>query len=174
MSPLGCLASLFGVKEKPAAVPEPTNSTVPDALPVEVKRYFFSRDENAFFGVLEEVLAGTPYRVFPNVRLNDLFRIRAEAQRGAVYARLRDKHVDFLIVNAAEAFRPVLALELDGASHGSEKQQHRDAVKDVAFRSAGLKLLRLPSRAYSAAELGGRLGADLPALQNPPAPRRYP
>lgn len=75
-------------------------------------------------------------------------------------------------MDTTAAHRPVLALELDGASHGSEKQQHRDAVKDVAFRSAGLKLLRLPSRAYSAAELGGRSGAELPALQGPPAPRR--
>lgn len=163
--PLGCLASLFGIKEKPAPTPEPQKNTVPDSLPLEVKRYFFSRDENALFRVLEDVLAQTPYRVFPNVRLNDLFRITAETQRGPVYARLRDKHVDFLIVNSSDAYRPVLAIELDGASHGHERQQHRDAVKDVAFRSAGLKLVRLPSRAYSAAELRALLQDELP-LQN--------
>lgn len=163
--PLGCLASLFGVREKPDPESETTKGTVPDVLPLEVKRYFFSRDENAFFGVLEGVLAGTPYRVFPNVRLNDLFRITAETQRGPVYARLRDKHVDFLIVNASNAHRPVLAIELDGASHQAQRQQHRDAVKDVAFRSAGLRLVRLPSRAYSAAELRTLLQDELP-LQN--------
>lgn len=155
--PLGCLAALFGVKEKPTP-----HSTVPEALPLEVKRHFFSRDESTFFGALEEALAPTPYRVFPNVRLNDLFRITAQEGRNAVYARLRDKHVDFLIVDASAAFRPVLALELDGRSHENAKQQRRDAVKDVAFRSAGLRLLRLPSRVYSAAELGERLRAELP------------
>ncbi|GAA5511849.1 hypothetical protein Dcar01_00562 [Deinococcus carri] len=163
--PLGCLASLFGMREKAAPTAEPPQATVPDTLPLEVKRYFFSRDENAFFGTLEKVLAPTPYRVFPNVRLNDLFKITADTQRGAVYARLRDKHVDFLIVDSAAAYRPVLALELDGRSHQNEKQQHRDAVKDVAFRSAGLKLVRLPSRTYTAAELGPLLQADLPALR---------
>lgn len=169
--PLGCLASLFGIKEKPAA-PEAPKGTVPDALPLEVKRAFFSRDENAFFAALEESLTGTPYRVFPNVRLNDLFTITAQEGKNAVYARLRDKHVDFLIVDATAAYRPVLAIELDGRSHQTGKQQHRDAVKDVAFRSAGLKLLRLPSRVYSAAELGGLLQTDLPTSRDQPAPRR--
>ncbi|WP_240730760.1 DUF2726 domain-containing protein [Deinococcus sp. S9] len=163
--PLGCLAALFGIKEKSAPTAEPQKGTVPDKLPVEVKRFFFSRDENAFFTALERALSRTPYRVFPNVRLNDLFRITAETQRGAVYARLRDKHVDFLIVDGTAAYRPVLAIELDGASHQSEKQQHRDAVKDVAFQSAGLKLIRLPSRTYSVEELGQLLQAELPSLR---------
>jgi hypothetical protein len=174
--PLGCLASLFGIKEKPAAPEaqraESPKGTVPDALPLEVKRSFFSRDENAFFAALEESLTGTPYRVFPNVRLNDLFTITAQEGKNAVYARLRDKHVDFLLVDTAAAYRPVLAIELDGRSHQTGKQQHRDAVKDVAFRSAGLKLVRLPSRAYSAAELGGRLQAELPNLRSPQDPAR--
>ncbi|WP_081851615.1 DUF2726 domain-containing protein [Deinococcus sp. RL] len=178
MAPLGCLASLFGVREAPRtpSPPQPQaqpgtsphssvpHGPVPGRLPVEVKRYFFSRDERAFFGALEEALAGTPYRVFPNVRLNDLFRITVQEGRGATYARLRDKHVDFLIVDGAAAYRPVLAIELDGASHASEQQQHRDAVKDVAFRSAGLRLVRLPSRAYSAGELRERLRGELSAL----------
>ena len=176
MAPLGCLASLFGVRETPRAQPQPRSQvqpgtspqgTVPDRLPVQVKRYFFSRDEHAFFGALEEALAGTSYRVFPNVRLNDLFKITAQEGRQATYARLRDKHVDFLIVDGAAAYRPVLAIELDGASHGSEKQQHRDAVKDVAFRSAGLRLVRLPSRSYSVGELRERLRGELSA----PSPR---
>lgn len=117
------------------------------------------------FTALERALSRTPYRVFPNVRLNDLFKITAETQRGAVYARLRDKHVDFLIVESTAAYRPVLAIELDGASHQSERQQHRDGVKDVAFRSAGLKLLRLPSRVSSPEELGQLLPAELPSLR---------
>ncbi len=173
MAPLGCLASLFGVREtpRPSSAPPPQaqtgtspHSPVPGRLPVEVKRYFFSRDERAFFGALEEALAGTPYRVFPNVRLNDLFRITVQEGRGATYARLRDKHVDFLIVDGAAAYRPVLAIELDGASHASEQQQHRDAVKDVAFRSAGLRLVRLPSQVYSAGELRERLRGELSPL----------
>ena len=161
--PLGCLASLFGVRERPAApapVPAPRGNTVPDALPVSAKRYFFSRAEHAFFRSLEEAIAGSGYRAFPNVRLNDLFLIDDPAQRGAVLGRLRDKHVDFVLVDPAQGFRPVLAIELDGASHQRAEQQYRDAVKDVIFRSGGLKLVRLPSRAYSAPELRERLARE--------------
>lgn len=160
--PLGCLAALFGIREKSAA-PESSGQTVPESLLLELKRYFFSRDENAFFGTLEKVLAGTPYRVFPNVRLDDLFDVQKGAPKGT-RNRIQNKHVDFLIVDARDAYRPVLAIELDGRSHESGKQQYRDAVKDVAFKSAGLKLIRLTSRTYRAEELRETLRADLPGL----------
>lgn len=167
--PLGCLAALFGLREAapapvspPPAAPPPAEKRVPTALPVSARRYFFSADEHAFFRALEDALSGTSYRAFPNVRLNDLFTIDDPAQRGAVLGRLRDKHVDFVIVDAADHFRPRLAIELDGQSHARAEQQYRDAVKDVIFRSGGLKLLRLPSRRYAVAELRGRLeGAGL-------------
>ncbi|CAM4032647.1 hypothetical protein DEMA109039_04395 [Deinococcus marmoris] len=54
----------------------PVRSEIPDHLPIKVKGYFFSRSEQAFFRVLEEALP-PGYRVFPNVRLNDLFLITA-------------------------------------------------------------------------------------------------
>ncbi|SMB91884.1 DUF2726 domain-containing protein [Deinococcus hopiensis] len=155
--PLGCLAALFGIREKPAAARE---TRVPTSLPLNLKRYFFSRDEKAFFGTLEGVLRDTPYRVFPNVRLDDLFEVQKAAPKGT-RNRIQNKHVDFLLVDARDAYRPVLAIELDGRSHERVRQQHRDAVKDVAFKSAGLKLLRLSSRAYRAAELREVLGKEL-------------
>lgn len=161
--PLGCLAALFGIREAqpPSPVPAPPPPTsrqrVPDALPLKAKRYFFSPDENAFFRALEDALRGTPYRAFPNVRLNDLFTITDPSQRGAVLGRLRDKHTDFLIVDAGDHFRPVLAIELDGTSHQRDEQKYRDSVKDVIFRSGELRLLRLPSRRYRVDELRGVL-----------------
>lgn len=125
---------------------------IPTTLPVKTKQWFFSRSESAFFQALETALP-SGYRVFPNVRLNDLFLIKPGAQQRATYARLRDKHVDFLIVRA-EDFRPWLAIELDGASHDRTEQQYRDAVKDVVFRSAGLPLLRLRAdAAYGPSEV---------------------
>ena len=155
--PLGCLASLFGLREAAPASPPPADKRVPDSLPVSARRYFFSADENAFFRALEDALVGTGYRAFPNVRLNDLFTIDDPAQRGAVLGRLRDKHVDYVIVDAADHFRPLLAIELDGKSHQKAEQQYRDSVKDVIFRSGCLTLLRLPSRRYAVAELRNEL-----------------
>ncbi|AAF12108.1 DUF2726 domain-containing protein [Deinococcus radiodurans] len=115
------------------------------------------RRRERFFSRSGRRLRGTSYRAFPNVRLNDLFTIDDPAQRGAVLGRLRDKHVDFIIVDAADHFRPRLAIELDGKSHQKAEQQYRDSVKDVIFRSGGLTLLRLPSRRYSVAELRNEL-----------------
>jgi very-short-patch-repair endonuclease len=55
---------------------------------------------------------------------------------------ISQKHVDYLI--SFPDFQPILAIELDGKSQGSEKQQERDVVKDQAFRSAHLPLVRVP------------------------------
>ena len=75
---------------------------VSTALPVKTKQWFFSRSELAFFQELKAALP-SGYWVFPNVCLNDL--IKPGGQQRATYARLRDKHVDFLIVRASD-FRP--------------------------------------------------------------------
>lgn len=144
------------------------SGVLPDTLPVTVKRSFFSRSELAFFSTLTAVLEGTPYTVFPNVRLNDLFTIGGDEKR-STYNRLRDKHVDFLIVSRG-GFVPTLALELDGASHENEVQQKRDQVKDLVFRSAGLTLLRLDARQpHPSAALAELLVPHLRGLDGPRA-----
>ncbi|AFZ67049.1 DUF2726 domain-containing protein [Deinococcus peraridilitoris] len=140
----------------------PSSKTLPDHLPVKAKTYFFSRSENAFYTSLTAMLEGTPYRVFPNVRLNDLFQITADSsQRSSVYNRLRDKHVDFLVVSARD-YKPLFAIELDGASHERATQQQRDVVKDLVFKSGGLALVRLDARQpHTAASLREVLGKYL-------------
>ena len=119
---------------------------LPASFPVQTKPSFFSHTECQLYEDLQEALHGSSYTVFPNVRLNDLMLIKASgSERQAVLGRLRDKHVDFLIVARAN-YRPLLGIELDGASHHSEKQQYRDTVKDILFASARLPLIRLDAR----------------------------
>ena len=140
------------------------SAALPETLPVAVKRFFFSRSEQSFYGVLSAALEGTPYTTFPNVRLNDLFEITDAQQRQSTYNRLRDKHVDFLIVTR-ERCTPALAIELDGDSHAKPLQQERDRVKDLIFRSAGLTLLRLDAgQGYQPGSLRERLHEHLPEL----------
>lgn len=177
-------AALFvTLGRKSAAPPAPASSTsspsagagtVPERLPVQAKRYFFARSERAFY---EQLLRAVPdgYVIFPNVRLNDLFRIQASgSERQATYARLRDKHVDFVLVRLPD-YEPALAIELDGASHDAARQQYRDAVKDAVFASGGLRLLRirtdaLPSEAELSALLRSHLGASGAAATAPARP----
>ncbi len=143
-----------------------SSAALPESLPVTVKRSFFSRSELAFFGTLCSVLESTPYTVFPNVRLNDIFVIGGDDKR-STYNRLRDKHVDFLIVTR-DGYHPRLAIELDGASHEQEVQQARDQVKNLVFRSAGLILLRLDARQpHSTSSLGAYLAPHLPDMSGP-------
>jgi len=119
--------------------------SVPGALAVQGKRYFFARSERAFYGLLLDALPAG-FEVFPNVRLNDIFLITARGpERQGVYNRLRDKHVDFLVVQLPD-YRPVLGIELDGESHQQAEQQYRDAVKDVVFQSGGVRLLRFSTK----------------------------
>lgn len=80
-----------------------------------------------------------------------------------MYARFRDKHVDFLICERKN-YQPVLGIELDGASHDRSEQKYRDAVKETVFKSAGLPLVRFrnedkPSPATLAETLRGYLRA---------------
>lgn len=163
MSVILLLVLLIGV----ALLRRPTprrarDAGVPTTLPVTAKPSFFTRSERVFYEDLLQALDGQPYRVFPNVRLQDLFRNDAQGPAwAATQSRMRDKHVDFLIVSLPD-YRPVLGLELDGASHDRPQQQYRDQVKDVLFRSGGLKLLRLSTRdPHSAASLRVQLGLAL-------------
>ena len=161
----GGLSSQHAPASHHTAAASATADNIPASFPIKVKPNFFSRSEQVFFTSLQEALQGSPYTVFPNVRLNDMFVIQASGkERLVVLGRLRDKHVDFLITERG-SYRPALGIELDGASHESEKQQYRDAVKDTLFASAGLPLLRLDARRkYNVSELRESLNQQLGAL----------
>ncbi len=105
------------------------------------KQYFFTRSENDFFGLLQRTLEGRSVIVFPKVRVADVLESTSNDRAG--FNRISQKHVDYLLVSLPN-FQPIMAIELDGKSHGSEKQQKRDAVKDQAFKSAGVPLVRVP------------------------------
>ena len=79
--------------------------------------------------------------VFPHVRVADVLE-SSSSDRGG-FNRISQKHVDYLLVSLPN-FQPIVAIELDGKSHGSERQQKGDAVKDQAFKSAGVPLVRVP------------------------------
>jgi hypothetical protein len=110
-------------------------------FPYKRKQYFFTRSENDFFGLLQRTLEGRNVMVFPKVRVADVLESAGGGLGG--FNRISQKHVDYLLVSLPN-FQPVMAIELDGKSHGSEKQQQRDAVKDQAFKSANLPLVRVP------------------------------
>ena len=99
--------------------------------------------EHALAGMRRQVqrtLEGRNVMIFPKVRVADVLEPVSGGLAG--FNRISQKHVDYLLVSLPD-FQPVLAIESDGKSHGSQKQQARDAIKDQAFKSAGMPLVRV-------------------------------
>jgi len=132
--------------------------------PYRPKVSLFSRDERRFYDALVQATGGR-FVVFAQMRLIDL----VEVPRGVPgcpywFGKVRHKHVDFVLCDPATA-APVLAIELDGASHQSDLQQQRDAEKDEILRQAGLPLLRIGTqkRGYTAKGLAAAIRATIAA-----------
>ena len=108
----------------------------------------FSDGELAFLPALRAALplltkiagASEPPMLLAHVRLADVVTPEPFSRGGL--AVVSQKHVDFLLCEPVTT-RPLLVIELDGASHGSERQRDRDAAKDAACRSAGVPMLRV-------------------------------
>ena len=115
-----------------------------DRLPYSKKKYFFSAAERSFYEILKR-LAPADHTVFAKVRLADVVYVNKEtSERQSHFNRISGKHVDFLICNKDLA--PVLAIELDDASHGQEDRQSRDYFVDQALAAAALPVLRVQAR----------------------------
>jgi hypothetical protein len=130
------------VSHPPTGLPDPPAEELPEHLALKLHTPFFSLAEGAFFRTLEQALP-PGYRAFPNVRLYDVFQIVAALPpQQAALARLRDEHIDFLIVSL-DGHHPVAGIELSGKTANHADQSRSDKAKDLAFQSAGLLLLRL-------------------------------
>ena len=127
-----------------AAVRAARRPRVPPS-PYRRKASLFTRDERRFYDALRQV-TGDRFLVFAQMRLIDLVEVpRGSAGSPFWFAKVRHKHVDFVLCDR-ETATPVLAIELDGASHESDVQRQRDVEKDAVLRQAGLPLLRVASR----------------------------
>jgi hypothetical protein len=105
------------------------------------KQYFFTISENHFYTSLKKVLYynyGFKYEVYPKVRLADIFN----ATEKNWVKRLWMRHVDFLIVDKDQSFKPILAIELDWDSHKEYRQYKSDKFKNEVFKDSNLPLIR--------------------------------
>lgn len=93
--------------------------------------------------ILEGVLAGTPYRAFSKVRIEDV--LRAEAGDNlwpGEQSMLARGHFDF-VVYKGPSMHPTFAVEFDGPQHDREPQSSRDRCKNRLCWRAELPLLRI-------------------------------
>jgi hypothetical protein len=102
-----------------------------------------NRSEAALFTTLNRYMP-KGFHVHGKTRLEDIIRVKRglpEKLRWAARGRVKSRHVDFLITNRAG--KPVLAIELDGASHNRRKPSESDKVKTALFKAADIPLHRI-------------------------------
>lgn len=121
-----------------------------DALTIQTRHYFFAPGESNLYAELVASLAGSSYRVFPNVRLDYIFQLTSGTSPQTL-ARLRGQVVGFLVVETPE-FRPVLGVSLHGSPYGAAQRPELSAspedaeLVDLAFKSARLPLLQIDAK----------------------------
>jgi very-short-patch-repair endonuclease len=121
-------------------VPEPQGSSSPVRFPYG-KRELLSAAELTLFRVLKRELP-VEWHLLTKVNLADLFFVRQPHRNQAARNRIDRKHVDFVICDV-RTMRPLLAIELDDASHERADRIARDQFVDRVFEAAGLPILHV-------------------------------
>lgn len=164
----GCLSFLLNLFK-----PDDSKSNSPEFLSYQVRDDFLTPAEFSFYRTLSFV-AGTHVTICPKVRLADILFVSRPKDRLASFNRIAQRHVDFLVCDAA-SMKPLIALELDDSSHDRPARQVRDEFMDKAFLAAGLPLLRIPAqRSYSQQAIAAQLAPFLrdqaqPTIKSAPA-----
>ncbi len=124
---------------------KPKSPKKPFSYPYQSKEFLISPSERSFFGVLDQVLTKSNYRVFVQVRLADIVQVDKGLRRAAwqsAFNTISRKHVDFVICKIDD-MAIVGAIELDDESHKQGKRIDRDVVVDKILEAAGIPLVRI-------------------------------
>jgi hypothetical protein len=113
-----------------------------------VSRRFLSPDEGLFYRLLVQAAAGRA-AVLAQVALNRLLYLPGSEATSPGWRvwhnKIAQKSVDFLLFDP-QTLRPIVAVELDDATHAGEKRRQRDADVERLLAAAGLPLARFPAR----------------------------
>lgn len=105
------------------------------ACPLLTKR------EYKFYVLLREEAYKRGLLICPKIGLKDLMEVTNKKHYMKYFAKISQKHVDFVICD--EDLQVCFALELDDSSHDTEKARQKDLFKDRAFKAAGIPLKRI-------------------------------
>lgn len=112
------------------------------ALPYVRRERLVTKSELKFYRALKSCVQDD-WAIFAMVRIADLIRVEKGAKNMRSWLnRILSKHIDFVLCDPS-TLTPVLAIELDDASHNRPERQERDRFVNEAFKSAGLPLLRI-------------------------------
>lgn len=115
----------------------------PALSPFARRNYFFSAAERSFYEVLCRL--APQHTVFAKVRLADLVRVQASGREfWQRFNSISSKHVDFVLCD--EQLAPMVAIELDDASHEQPERLARDQFVDSVLASAALPIVHVRAR----------------------------
>jgi len=138
------LSLLVVLRDEPAPAKRPDwRRPEPRIFPYSRRNYFFSAAERSLYEILRRL---TPeHTVFAKVRLAELVYIKESVPGQAYRSRIDRKQVDFVVCDKNLA--PVVAIELDDASHQHAERHVRDQFVDEVLAAASLPVIHVPERA---------------------------
>ena len=142
---LGLILLVAGFAGLIAALGWLRRRSVAEALPYFSRQTLLSRGELAFYHALRQALPEGVAVSF-KVRLSDLINCSGSAWKAGYGARISQKHIDFVIIDAGST-RILLAVELDDRTHRQSIRRERDAFVDRALEAAGVPILRVAAAA---------------------------
>jgi very-short-patch-repair endonuclease len=110
-----------------------------------LKQKMMNSSEQAFYINLEKQI-GASYLILPKVRIEDFVGVKhrglSRSERFGLRNKIKSRHVDFLICDSKNLC-PLLAIEIDGASHNSEKRIERDMMLDKIYKNINLEYIHI-------------------------------
>lgn len=139
------LRSLFGGDEESEPKEAATKASQDFAKTYYLKKSVLSKVENAWYGNAIKAI-GEDFNICPKVRIEDIIGVQKGLGRSghaSARGRIKPRHFDFVIFNKGMA--PIAAVEIDDASHDTEKAKEQDAFKNALCTAVSLPLLRFKS-----------------------------
>jgi hypothetical protein len=130
-----------------------------DEMPYRKNNRLMNKQEFQIFQMLQGILDGSQYSVYPHLPLADLLRVPADTPNRQEYLyRIRARSLDMVIFESQQ-LKPVLVINLKSQDDG-KMQQITDEFTETALNSAGLKSISInltspPSKAQFISDLNG-------------------
>lgn len=109
-------------------------------LPYQRRVTFLSPAEITYYRMLQ-MIYGDRFVIMAHVRVLDLCDVVDRDFNQAALTKIDRRRVDFVLCDP-KTFSPVVAIELDDASHDTPYRRRGDAFLDEVFRVIGLRLVR--------------------------------
>lgn len=106
-------------------------------------KYILTKNEYHFYKFLKPITDKHDCIICPKIGLKDIVDITDRREHKKWFAKVSQKHVDFVICDCS--LKPLFAIELDDKSHNKDSARFNDNFKNELFSKIGLPLKRVTS-----------------------------